>query len=409
MTKLACYGWVQPGGGSLSGANYLLIEQLLELGYALDFYGNPRHVPPSVLPKVDGISYHPAVVREWAPYILGERTAKALGIVRSYWIQPMWRRAFTAAIAAAGGPQQYKLLLTLGTPPAFVLPGVPTLSWLQGAPGTEMEAIGEIRSYFRRLGAGGIATYIGLQLYYRLSDFRDRHDLDDCTQIICGSQWSRKRIMTRFSGNVDALPYPMDLDLFGSSPVGSNASRVLWLGRLDPRKRLDLFLDSAPLIQNEYPDVTFTVVGTARYAKSQVRLLDELGERCNVEYIPRLDRSSVPNLLSETLVLVQPSVNENFGSSVAEAAATGVPAVIGPSNGTGDYLRNSATVFSDYTPASVASAVIGSIGRRRADFDAITKRTRAEAAEVFSPRTVAMHLSRIIEECASRGPNVKEG
>jgi len=396
MKRIACYGFVGSGGASLVGANYLILEQLLELGYLIDFYGNPHHILPSTIPQGDNISYNPAIVKEFAPHI-GPRASKALGLVRYYWMQPKWDRAYAAAVSDAGGPEQYKLLLTLGTPPAFVLPGVPTLTWLQGAPGSELQAIRKIRSYFLRLGVDGISTYAALQVYYRIADFRYRNVLDRCTGLICGSEWSRRLIMDRFAGRVDALPYPIDLSLFRADFPASSLKRVLWLGRLDPRKRLDLFIDSMPLIQKVFPDLTFTIVGAASYARSQIRLIERLSNQCNIEYISHIERTQVPRLLSEALVLVQPSLNENFGSSVAEAAAAGVPSVIGPLNGTGDYLSQSAIVFREYTPNSVASAVIKSISRRRADFVTVTEKIRSEAESAFSPRGIANRLADIIE------------
>ena len=58
----------------------------------------------------------------------------------------------------------------------------------------------------------------------------------------------------------------------------------------------------------------------------------------------------VPALLREATVLVQTSENENFGSSVAEALACGTPVVVGPSNGTADYIDEHSMIFGDYEP-----------------------------------------------------------
>jgi glycosyltransferase involved in cell wall biosynthesis len=72
-------------------------------------------------------------------------------------------------------------------------------------------------------------------------------------QFIVGSQES-KRTLSKLYGiahdRIDTLPYPIDLELFtlprdakGASGNGDDASlRVCWLGRIIPRKRLDLFL-----------------------------------------------------------------------------------------------------------------------------------------------------------------------
>jgi len=61
--------------------------------------------------------------------------------------------------------------------------------------------------------------------------------------------------------------------------------------------------------------------------------------------------------MQNATVLVQPSEEEDFGSSIAEALACGTPVVVGPSNGTGQYIGNGGESFGEYTAASVAQAI----------------------------------------------------
>jgi glycosyltransferase involved in cell wall biosynthesis len=89
--------------------------------------------------------------------------------------------------------------------------------------------------------------------------------------FIVGSRES-KRTLHAFYGIPDdrifTLPYPIDLDLFnlnvldaGRTSQVSGSLWVCWLGRIIPRKRLDLFLDGAALAIREGVDVRLTLVG----------------------------------------------------------------------------------------------------------------------------------------------------
>jgi glycosyltransferase involved in cell wall biosynthesis len=43
---------------------------------------------------------------------------------------------------------------------------------------------------------------------------------------------------------------------------------------------------------------------------------------------------------------------------VAEALLSGVPVVVGPTNGTADYLDDRSVIFSEYTAEAIATAII---------------------------------------------------
>jgi glycosyltransferase involved in cell wall biosynthesis len=96
--------------------------------------------------------------------------------------------------------------------------------------------------------------------------------------------------------------------------------------------------------------------------------------------------------MSDVDVLVQPSDEENFGSSVAEALACGVPAIVGATNGTGDYLCERSMRLPDDDPNSLATA-ISEFSQRKIQGSLIDRMpTRLVAERLFSPEALTRKL-----------------
>ena len=196
-------------------------------------------------------------------------------------------------------------------------------------------------------------------------------------------------------------PYPVDLETFHPKPAAAHdpdRPLLVALGRLDPRKRLNLLLDAFAIVLEAVPAARLRIVGRPGYAPNQLSLIERFPRRDAVEYREAVPRPEVPALLREATVLVQTSENENFGSSVAEALACGTPVVVGPSNGTADYIDEHSVTFGDYEPLLGRRLDPGRhTGENRAP-RGVRDDTRAVAERWFASPAVADGLLAIIEQ-----------
>jgi glycosyltransferase involved in cell wall biosynthesis len=112
----------------------------------------------------------------------------------------------------------------------------------------------------------------------------------------------------------------------------------LWLGRIVPRKRLDIFLDGASRAIKQGVDLKLTLIGPSGFIPAYELMIRSFPYPDRLSYHQRIERTQVPALLSQHDMLAQPSDEENFGSSVAEAQACGLPVIVGHTNGNADYL-----------------------------------------------------------------------
>jgi glycosyltransferase involved in cell wall biosynthesis len=271
------------------------------------------------------------------------------------------------------------------------------VAWGQSPPQIELEALRNNRATL--IALSGLLRYASYAGYYVWRNSRTVHDeLERATLHIVGSPWSVQKLCELWPHPERAghLPYPIDLAVF--HPATQELERppersieLLWLGRITPRKRLDLMVAAYLLALEREPKLFLRVIGRSAYAHEYMRLLDRV-PRDRVEYLPSLPRDQVPDLLRRTDVLVQPSEYENFGSSVAEALACGASAVVGPTNGTEAYLGDAAFRFHDYTPEALCEALLAAARAIQAHGARLRAEARAVAEREFAPSHVVAGL-----------------
>lgn len=406
--RLACYGWVEEQAGSVAAGNYFVLRELLARGHEVDLYANEAHLPPP--PGLAGENFRYIGCR---PPLGSERVPVRARPLANWLFRPLlhpaWKRVYESRARPEHERRPYDALLSLGTPPAFLLAGAPTVTWLQGPLHTEVEAIRRLRDQI--ISVSGRDFYLALLAYYKLDQWFERHALAGSDHIIVGSEWARRAVVGGgiYGSAVHALPYPIDLDRFSPderAELDWGRPRILMAGRLDPRKRLDLALDAFELVHRARPGARLQVVGRRGYAPRQLSLVAKSPVAGFVDYSDSLSRDHMPDLFRRAALLVQTSENENFGSSPAEALACGTPVVLGPSNGTRDYIDATSAVFERYDPEAVAEAILHTLDVRSGATEHVRASTRAVAERFFAPTAVVDRLLDILE--FARGPQVSQ-
>jgi glycosyltransferase involved in cell wall biosynthesis len=307
--------------------------------------------------------------------------------------------------------RHFDLVLWLGDYAWRRVRGVSQVSFVQGPPGTDARAFGERFAEVRRLG--GLFTALR---WYALARLRlsplglPRFQCSD--HLIVGSGQSKQTLVERYripGERVATLPYPIDLNLFRlemnalglQSPDSS--LRILWLGRVVPRKRLDLFLDGAALAIRDGVDLRLTIVGGIGLVPGYAKLIAAFPFPERLEWIRSVPRAEVPAWLHRHDVLCQPSDEENFGSSVAEAQACGLPVIVGRTNGNADYLCGRDTHLADDRPETLASVFRDYAERKRIGGEAWgdPAGSRALAEREFAVEAVVERLEEVLRAVAS--------
>jgi glycosyltransferase involved in cell wall biosynthesis len=405
--KIACTGYVSEQTGSVAAANALLLRSLVERGVEIDFFSKPSFVDPRpAVGERHGFRFVPAINNISDGLRRRVRRVPMVGALAARNDTANYNRLLVSLIRKENRQRSYDMCLWMGDYASGAVPGLPTVSFAQGPPGTDARSILRQRDEIERLCGSWQTLKWTTLARLRLSRL-GLPDLSHSDHFIVGSEQSRRTLGQLYgvdSLRISVLPYPIDLKLFQPKPTSalSGPLRLLSLGRIVPRKRLDLFLQGAAIAMTQGVDVRLTVIGRVGFVRGYDRLLRSFQFPDRLEWFQGAPRTEIPGLIQSHDVVGQPSDEENFGSSVAEAQACGLPVIVGSTNGNADYLCSRDIHLSDDQPETFARAVAEMWRRKRAGQLGDFMISRRMAEQYFEIDPVADRLIRVLESVAAR-------
>ncbi|OFW66901.1 MAG: hypothetical protein A2Z12_01005 [Actinobacteria bacterium RBG_16_68_21] len=175
--------------------------------------------------------------------------------------------------------------------------------------------------------------------------------------------------------DVRIIPNGVDLDT-GANDGGHEAHTVLFLGRDEPRKGLDVALEAWPRVRARVPDAVLRVAGTDR---------DQGPE--GVEFLGRLAADAKQAELHRAAVLVTPNLGgESFGIVVVEGMASGCAVVASDLPAFRAVAGDAAHFVPPANPPALADAICALLS----DAGAARRLARSgrRRAQMFGRRTV---------------------
>ncbi|MDQ0616608.1 glycosyltransferase [Arthrobacter globiformis] len=204
----------------------------------------------------------------------------------------------------------------------------------------------------------------------------------------CSDEVFELRAMGIDTRRVSIAPCGVDLELFssdGPADPPSRSHRILSVGRLVPRKGMDLVIRALPyLLQAGFDDVELLIVGGDADADAggqdpeARRLLDlarDLGVADHVELRGQVPREAMPGVFRSADAVVCTPWYEPFGIVPLEAMACGVPVVAAAVGGLTDSVVDRGTGL--HVPPKDPEAIAKAIGTLLASPDLRAKLGRA--------------------------------
>lgn len=170
---------------------------------------------------------------------------------------------------------------------------------------------------------------------------------------------SAVELLARAAGLPGALPVScgIDLDRFhpGAKPVGD--PRVLFVGRLDPEKRVHELLQALAALPDDVP-VRAEIVGDGACRRQLEALTDRLGIRALVRFRGVVSEEELVGAHQRAAVFCMPGTAELQSLATMEAMATGTPILAADAMALPHLVRPGRTGWL-YPPGDVAAMTAG--------------------------------------------------
>ena len=217
------------------------------------------------------------------------------------------------------------------------------------------------------------------------------------TACSCPSGSLKQELLAEYGSGVpvEVIPNPVDTETFRPAAAAPPKPVVLYFGRLERAKGIDIFLDAAEILLREHQDLNIVVGGHSRDpAFNPESIRTRFAHDARLTLLPDVADRMVPDVFREASVFANPArVFESFSYTNAQAMASAVPVVTSASGGMPEIVGAGVggTVVADEDPRSWAAAL------RQYLLDEDLRRMHGQAAreraeQEFSLQAVAERL-----------------
>lgn len=160
--------------------------------------------------------------------------------------------------------------------------------------------------------------------------------------------------------NVDVYQHLPDKGLFRfEQNINYDTKIILFLGRIDPIKGIDILIDAMSLLLQEMDDIVLVIAGPdgSGYLTSIKERIEHIGIYHKVIIPGPIYGEKKIQAYVDADVYVQPSIYDCFPNSVFEACACGTPVILTNECGISDLIDNNAGISISRNKYKLAAAL----------------------------------------------------
>jgi glycosyltransferase involved in cell wall biosynthesis len=204
------------------------------------------------------------------------------------------------------------------------------------------------------------------QLYGYRFFYVTRHAARRAAQVVVPSHFGAAQVCSAYDippGRISVIPWGVDLGLFRRRPepsaLGSAPVKMVYVGRVERAKGLDVLLEAFALVVARAPAANLTLIGRGDLECYRARARS-LGIASRVEFKGQLSRVECAETFRQSHVCVLPSLFESFGLVLLEAMASGLAVIASKVGGVPEIVTHEQTgiLVPPGQPDELATAMI---------------------------------------------------
>ncbi|MCZ2127934.1 MAG: glycosyltransferase [Anaerolineales bacterium] len=155
--------------------------------------------------------------------------------------------------------------------------------------------------------------------------------------IVPSPKFYRLLVKQKVKQPISVIPNGIDLSMFKTArnpralrkrlDLPDDAPILLFVGRIDPEKRLDFIVETFDLVAERVPNAHLVFVGDGGARKHVEEKANAIRANERVHFLGMINRADLPDILHDADVFLSASTTEVHPISVIEAVASGLPFV----------------------------------------------------------------------------------
>jgi len=224
----------------------------------------------------------------------------------------------------------------------------------------------------------------------------------DCIHVTAESEYESVRALG-LRNPVAVVPNGVKVPAARARPTGPRR-RLLFLGRVDPKKGIDYLLQAWSRVASAFPDWDLFVVGPSEgsYERKMKSLAHALAAP-RVTFLGAVFGEARDQQLASADLFVLPTRSENFGLSVAEALAAGVPVICSKGAPWSGILTERCGDWIDVGADPLAQALRATLALPREDLNAQGARGRSWMLRDFGWPAQSRKMAGVYQWLLGRG------
>lgn len=227
-----------------------------------------------------------------------------------------------------------------------------------------------------------------VELFKTIKKDRVRIEIEEeivrnCDMVVSPTEREAFALRERYR-NIRVLVIPHGVDIQQFRPSSNGHARLLFVGRIDPIKGLDVLIDALRSIKR---DIHLDIVGGPSKDKGNMERVREYAEDLPVDFHGAVKHEELASYYRNASILVVPSYYESFGLVALEAMASARPVIGFEDTGLSETVGRDAGILVERNEKNLGGAISHLINRQDICFELGMNGRRK--AERFSWKMIA--------------------